>query len=67
MSKSKSVVETQFLREKRWVPTSREDALRIIAEEMPETDAEGTLAYILSAIKEGKTVTLGECRFRQIR
>ncbi len=67
MSKSKSVVETQFLREKRWVLTSREDALRIIAEEMPETDVEGTLAYILSATKEGKTVMLGECRFRQIR
>ena len=67
MSKHKSVVETQFLREKRWVPTSREDALRIIAEEMPETDAEGTLAYILSATKEGKIVTLGECRFKALQ
>ena len=36
----------------------------MISEEMPETDAEGTLAYILREIAKGKTVTLGECRFR---
>ncbi len=35
----------------------------MINEEMPETDAEGTLAYILAEITKGKTVTLGECRF----
>ena len=36
----------------------------MINEEMPETDAAGTLAYILAEITKGKTVTLGECRFR---
>ena len=36
----------------------------MIAEEMPETDAEGTLKYILSQIEKGKTITLGECSFR---
>ena len=36
----------------------------MIAEEMPEADAEGTLAYILGEIAKGKTVTLGECRFK---
>ena len=36
----------------------------MIAEEMPDTDAEGTLKYILSQIQKGKTITLGECRFR---
>ena len=36
----------------------------MINEEMPETDAEGTLKYILSEIDKGKTVTLGECRFK---
>ncbi len=36
----------------------------MIEEEMPETDAEGTLRYILNEIKRGKTVTLGSCRFK---
>ena len=44
--------------------TSQKDALRMIEEEMPETDAEGTLKYILSEIVKGKTVTLGGCRFK---
>jgi len=44
--------------------TSQKDALRMIAEEMPETDAEGTLKYILSEISKGKTVTLGGCKFK---
>jgi len=36
----------------------------MISEEIPETDAGGTLAYILSEIAKGKTITLGECRFK---
>jgi hypothetical protein len=64
LSKESHILLTQFLNEKRWVAVSRQEALRLIAEEMPETDAEGTLAYILSAAKRGKTVTLGECRFK---
>ena len=44
--------------------TSQKDALRMIEEEMPETDADGTLKYILAEIQKGKTVTLGECRFK---
>jgi len=44
--------------------TSTKEALRMIVEEMPETDAEATLAYILSEVAKGKTVTLGACRFR---
>ena len=44
--------------------TSEKDALRMITEEMPETDADGTLKYILSEIQKGKTVTLGSCRFK---
>lgn len=55
---------TQYVYEKKWSKTTHKDALRIIAEEMPETDAEGTLAYILTEIKKGKIITLGECRFR---
>ena len=44
--------------------TSKKDALRMIEEEMPETDVQGTLTYIISEIKKGKTITLGDCRFR---
>jgi len=44
--------------------TSQKDALRMIEEEMPETDSEGTLKYILSEISKGKIITLGECRFK---
>jgi hypothetical protein len=56
-------LHTQYTYEKKWTPTSTKDALRIISEEMPETDAEATLHYILSEINKGKTVTLGSCRF----
>ena len=55
---------TQYIYEKKWTKTSTKEALRIISEEMPETDAESTLAYILTEIVKGKVVTLGECRFK---
>lgn len=35
----------------------------MIKEEMPETDAQATLKYILAQIEKGKIITLGECRF----
>jgi len=57
-------IYTQYIYEKKWQKTSHKEALRIIAEEMPDTDAESTLKYILSQIQKGKTITLGECRFR---
>ena len=57
-------IYTQYTYEKKWMKTSQKDALHMIEEEMPDTDAEGTLKYILSEIQKGKTVTLGECRFR---
>jgi len=55
---------TQYSYEKKWLKTSERDVLRMIEEEMPETDAKGTLRYILAEIKKGKTVTLGDCRFK---
>ena len=55
---------TQYSYEKKWLKTSHKDALRMISEEMPETDAQGTLDYILSQIPKGKTITLGSCRFK---
>jgi len=58
-------IYTQYTYEKKWLKTSQKDALRMIEEEMPETDAEGTLKYILAEIQKGKTITLGECRFKR--
>jgi len=55
---------TQFIKEKRWIKTSKEEALKIIEKEMPETDPKSTLSYILEEIKRGKTITLGECKFK---
>jgi len=55
---------TQYTYEKKWTKTSTKEALRMIDEEMPETDAEGTLSYIMSEVAKGKTITLGECRFK---
>ena len=57
-------IYTQYTYEKKWLKTSQKDALRMINEEMPEADAEGTLSYILSEIRKGKTVTLGGCKFK---
>ena len=57
-------IYTQYTYEKKWLKTSQKDALRMIEEEMPETDANGTLKYILAEIQKGKTITLGECRFK---
>lgn len=57
-------IYTQYTYEKKWQKTSQKDALRMIEEEMPETDAQGTLKYILSQIEKGKIITLGECRFK---
>jgi hypothetical protein len=55
---------TQYIYEKKWILTTEKDALSMIEEEMPETDVVATLSYILAEIKKGKTVTLGECRFK---
>jgi len=57
-------IYTQYTYEKKWLKTSHKDALRMISEEMPEADTEGTLSYILTEIKKGKIVTLGGCRFQ---
>lgn len=55
---------TQYTYEKKWSRTTEKEALRIIEEEMPETDAPGTLTYILAEVRKGKTITLGGCRFK---
>jgi len=56
-------IYTRFSYEKKWTKTTEKQALQMISEEMPETDAEGTLHYIKMEIKKAKTITLGECKF----
>lgn len=56
---------TQYVYEKMWRPTSKADALKIIEEEIGDADPKGTLAYVKSAIKKGKVIIVGECRFRK--
>lgn len=58
-------IETQYSYEKTWTTTNEADLLKIIAEEVGDADPDGTLAYIKDAIKNGKVITVGGCRFRE--
>jgi len=64
MKKQKQLM-TQFLYEKTWTKVSDVEAMRLIDDEMKMGDAKGTLIYVKSATQNGKTITVGECRFRQ--
>lgn len=57
-------IQTQYTYEKTWTTTSEKDLLRIIEEEVGDTDPKGTLSYVKEAIKNGKTITVGSCRFK---
>ena len=57
-------IQTQYNYEKTWSDTSEKDLLRIIAEEVGDADPQGTLVYIKEAIRNGKVITVGSCRFR---
>ncbi|WP_372999939.1 hypothetical protein [Sulfurimonas sp.] len=57
-------IQTQYNYEKTWTTTSETDLLRMIEEEIGDADPKGTLAYVKEAIKGGKVITVGSCRFR---
>ena len=57
-------IETKYNYEKIWTLTQEQDLLKIIAEEVGDAGVEGTLLYIKEAIKYGKTITVGSCKFR---
>ena len=57
-------IQTQYSYEKSWSVTREEDLLRIIAEEVGDADPKGTLMYVKEAIKGGKVITVGSCKFR---
>lgn len=63
--KAEVELQTQYVKETRWVPTRYEDALRILKEEVGEDDPEGVLAYVMEATENGKVITVGSCRFRR--
>lgn len=57
-------IQTQYNYEKIWTDTKEDDLLKIISDEVGDADPEGTLEYIKEAIKSGKIITVGSCRFR---
>jgi len=57
-------IQTQYSYEKTWSDTSEKDLLKIIADEVGDADPMGTLIYIKEAIKGGKVITVGSCKFR---
>jgi len=57
-------IQTQYHYEKIWTLTSEDDLLKIIEEEVGDADVKGTLAYIKEAIKGGKTISVGSCKFQ---
>ena len=64
--KENNQILTQYEYEKKWTITSHKEALRMIEEEMPETDSKGTLEYIMAEVTKGKVVTLGTCKFKSL-
>ena len=58
-------IQTQYNYEKIWTITQEKDLLKIIEEEVGDAGAEGILIYIKDAIKNGKTISAGSCKFRK--
>ena len=58
-------IETRYNYEKVWQATNEKDLLKIIAQEVGDVDTQGTLSYIREAIKNGKEISVGSCKFRK--
>lgn len=58
-------IETKYNYEKIWQLTQEDDLLKIINEEVGDADPKGTLLYIKEAIKNGKEIMVGSCKFRK--
>ena len=57
-------IQTQYSYEKTWTRTTEQDLLKVIEDEIGDADPKGTLAYVKEAIKSGKVITVGSCKFR---
>lgn len=60
-------LETKYNYEKIWRYTSNDDLLKIIEEEIGDADPKGTLSYVKDSVKKGKTISVGECKFRLLK
>ena len=56
---------TQYINEKIWHKVSEDEVIKLLEEEFKEGDAQGTLIYIKSVCATGKTITVGESRFKE--
>ena len=57
-------IKTKYNYEKIWRATSDSDILKIIKEEIGDLDVQGVFAYIKEAIKSGKEISVGSCKFK---
>jgi hypothetical protein len=55
---------SQFYYERSWSKTSEKEVLRMIQDEFPDVPAEDTFAYVKTECAKGKTVSIGECKFK---
>ena len=58
-------IQTQYNYEKTWTRTKEDELLKIIAEEIGDADPQGTLVYVKEAIKNGKSISVGSCKFKR--
>lgn len=58
------IIQTKYNYETTWRDTIEDDLLKIIEEEIGNADPKGTLDYIKESIANGKTITVGTCKFR---
>jgi hypothetical protein len=58
-------IQTQYNYEKTWSLTTEDELLKIIAQEVGDADTDGTLQYIKSVIKSGKTIRVGSCKIKK--
>ncbi len=58
------IIQTQYSYEKIWTDTIEIDLLKMIEEEVGDSDAKGVLIYIKEAIANGKVISVGSCKFR---
>jgi hypothetical protein len=58
-------IQTQYNYEKTYTDTKEDELLKIISQEVGDADPKGTLEYIKSVIKTGKTITVGSCKFKK--
>ncbi len=57
-------IQTQYNYEKTFSDTKEGELLKIIAQEVGDADTKATLEYIKGVIKNGKTITVGSCKFK---